>query len=107
MHEHPFSADNAPIVFRAMADMTRLRILDILLGGEQCVTELCRMLQIPQPFCSRHLGVLRHARLVVTQRSAQRVVYSLHPAVRAQLRKRERVLDLGCCEVRFPLQNVP
>ena len=105
MSEHPFSADNAPVVFRAMADTTRLRILDVLLGGEQCVTQLCQALQIPQPFCSRHLGVLRHAHLVVTHRDAQRIVYSLHPAVRAELRNRERVLDLGCCEVRFPVQD--
>ncbi len=107
MEEHPFTAENAPLVFRAMADATRLRILDFLLSGERCVTELCQTLQLSQPFCSRHLGVLRHARLVVTRRDAQRVVYSLHPAVRAELHKRSRVLDLGCCEVRFPVQDVP
>ena len=101
--QHPFTAENAPGVFRAMADPTRLKILDALLGGERCVTQLCAELHIAQPFCSRHLAVLRHAHLVVTHREAQRAVYSLHPAVHAELQNGERVLDLGCCELRFPM----
>ena len=31
--EHPFTAENAPEVFRAMADPTRLKILDLLLAS--------------------------------------------------------------------------
>ena len=103
--EHPFTAENAPLVFQAMADATRLRLLEVLLGGEQCVSELCKALQIAQPFCSRHLAVLRHAHLVVSHRKAQRIVYSLHRAVHAKLRNHLRILDLGCCEVRFPVQD--
>jgi ArsR family transcriptional regulator, arsenate/arsenite/antimonite-responsive transcriptional repressor len=51
-------------VFRAFADPTRLRILNLLRGGERCVCELVEALRVPQPKASRHLAYLRRAGLV-------------------------------------------
>jgi len=51
-------------VFRAFADPTRLRILNLLAEGEVCVCDLCGVLDEIQPKVSRHLAYLRRAGLV-------------------------------------------
>jgi ArsR family transcriptional regulator, arsenate/arsenite/antimonite-responsive transcriptional repressor len=52
------------VLFRAFADETRLRLLNLLLDGETCVCHLCDVLKKPQPTVSRHLAYLRRAGLV-------------------------------------------
>ncbi|MFG0332345.1 MAG: ArsR/SmtB family transcription factor [Maioricimonas sp. JB049] len=56
------------MVFRACADRTRLRILNLLRGGELCVCDLVEVLDVPQPTASRHLAYLRRAGLVVVRK---------------------------------------
>src|SRR3990167_2592942 len=51
-------------VFTALADGTRLRILNLLNEGELCVCDLIRILKEPQSKVSRHLAYLRRAGLV-------------------------------------------
>ena len=51
-------------LFRAFADPTRLRILNLLVEGEVCVCDLCSILHEIQPKVSRHLAYLRRAGLV-------------------------------------------
>jgi len=51
-------------VFTALADKTRLRILNLLSEGELCVCDLIRILKEPQSKISRHLAYLRRSRLV-------------------------------------------
>ena len=53
-----------PDLFRAFADPTRLRILNLLVEGEVCVCDLCGVLGEIQPKISRHLAYLRRAGLV-------------------------------------------
>jgi len=53
-----------PDVFRAFADPTRLRILNLLAEREVCVCDLCTVLDEIQPKISRHLAYLRRAGLV-------------------------------------------
>lgn len=55
---------NADDLFAAVADPTRLRILNLLQTGELCVCDLVEVLRLPQPKVSRHLAVLRKAGLV-------------------------------------------
>lgn len=54
--------------FIALSDVTRLRILNLLRGGELCVGDLVRLLAVPQPKASRHLACLRKAGLVTARR---------------------------------------
>ncbi len=54
----------APDLFRAFADVTRLRLLSLLLEGELCVCDLCDVLDEIQPKISRHLAYLRRAGLL-------------------------------------------
>ena len=57
----------APILFRALSDPTRIRILHLLKGGELCVCDLMEILRVPQAKTSRHLAYLRKAGLVTAR----------------------------------------
>src|SRR5687768_6960461 len=86
---------------RALGDVTRLRIMDLLLDGPLNVGEIATALDTPPYQASRHLSILRAAGLVVAERDAQWVVYTLHPDVRARSATGKRSLDLGCCAIRI------
>lgn len=64
-------------LMKAAGEPTRLRILNLLTRGSVCVCDMQSVLGIPQPTISRHLGVLRHAGLVMDDRQGTRMVYSL------------------------------
>lgn len=87
-------------MFRAFADPTRLRILNLLLSGELCVCDIVSALRIPQPTASRHLAYLRKAGLVLARREGLWIHYRLSPP---QSQFHRKLLDcLGCC-----FQDVP
>ena len=58
-------------IFRAFADETRLRLLNLLLERELCVCELCEVLDLAQPNASRHLAYLRRAGLVTVRQQGK------------------------------------
>ncbi len=64
-------------LFKALADVTRLRILNLLLAGEVCVCDIHDTLGIPQPKASRHLAYLRASGLVDARKDGQWVHYKL------------------------------
>ena len=64
-------------MFRAFADPTRLRILNLLLRGELCVCDIVSTLDAPQPTVSRHLAYLRKARLVEARKDGLWMHYTL------------------------------
>lgn len=66
-----------PDLFRAFADETRLRILNLLGEGELCVCDLCLVLRETQPKVSRHLATLRRAGLVRVRREGKWKHYAL------------------------------
>ena len=70
---------------RALADDSRLVMLDALAKGPLTVNELAALLPIARPGVSRHLRVLREAELVEVRQDAQRRVYSLRPQPLAEL----------------------
>jgi DNA-binding transcriptional ArsR family regulator len=64
--------------FQALADSTRLDILDRLRReGEATVGELVDALGCPQPKVSRHLKVLKESGLVLDRREGRNVTYAL------------------------------
>jgi ArsR family transcriptional regulator, arsenate/arsenite/antimonite-responsive transcriptional repressor len=68
------------LAFRALADLTRVRILRLLLDEALCVGDLVTALDIPQPTASRHLAYLRKSGLVVGERRGQWSFYKLAPS---------------------------
>jgi DNA-binding transcriptional ArsR family regulator len=67
-------------VFRAIADPTRRAILDRLRAGPAPVNELAAEFEQSRPAISKHLRVLREARLVTEQRAGRERLYQLQPA---------------------------
>ena len=63
-------------IFKAMADRTRQRALALLTKYELSVSELVEVLQQPQSTVSRHLKILRDARLVRDRRSGTTALYA-------------------------------
>ena len=64
-------------ILKALADETRLRVVEMLLTGPHCVEEITARLKMSQPRVSRHLRILRESGLVETRRDRRRVYYSL------------------------------
>ena len=74
-------------LFKALADETRLRILNLLCRRELCVCQIVEVLEIGQSKASRHLAHLRHAGLVTDRREGLWMYYSLSdPRVELQRR---------------------
>lgn len=66
-------------VFGAISDPTRRAILDLMLKTPMSVSEISEEFPaITQPGISKHLGVLRRAKLVKVTIKAQKRVYSLN-----------------------------
>ncbi len=64
-------------LLEAIADPTRLRLLNVLHAGEFCVCDLQATLGLSEPMVSRHLARLRFANLVTADRDGARMVYRL------------------------------
>jgi ArsR family transcriptional regulator, arsenate/arsenite/antimonite-responsive transcriptional repressor len=64
--------------FRALADETRLRILERLRDGEQCVCDLTDGLRVSQSRMSFHLKALKDAGLVTDRKDGRWVYYALN-----------------------------
>jgi DNA-binding transcriptional ArsR family regulator len=71
---------NADYVFKALADPTRRAIFEGLTReGEQTVHALTRRAGISQPAVSKHLTVLKRAKLVGHRREGRETHYSARP----------------------------
>ncbi|HLL72866.1 MAG TPA: metalloregulator ArsR/SmtB family transcription factor [Pyrinomonadaceae bacterium] len=108
-------------LFRALADRTRLRLLNLIGSDEVCVCFFVEVLAESQPKISRHLAYLRRAGVVAARREGKWMHYSIavpadeHAArlfaeVRAWLaedremqRDRERLVKV-CCAISPPVQ---
>lgn len=64
-------------VFKALGDMTRLRIMALLSRQELCVCVICKALCIPQPTASKHLNRLRLSGLIRCRRLSQWCYYRI------------------------------
>jgi ArsR family transcriptional regulator len=107
------------ILLRALADRTRLRLLNLIGDREVCVCFFVEILKTSQPKISRHLAYLRRAGIVTSRRDGKWMHYRIkEPAdatakrvfddVRnwlqtdgAMARERERLEGI-CCGTRTP-----
>jgi ArsR family transcriptional regulator len=64
-------------LFRAFADETRLRILNLLMKGELCVCDVMKVLKQPQSKISRHFAYLKRAGLVAVRKDGLWMYYRL------------------------------
>lgn len=107
------------LFFRALADRTRLRLLNLIGDREVCVCFLVEILGTNQPKISRHLAYLRRAGIVSARRDGKWMHYRIaEPANETAKRFLEEVrtwlendqamkaerrrLDGICCGIRMP-----
>ena len=64
-------------IFKALADKTRLRILNLLRAREMCVCEIMIALDLTQPTASHHLRILESVELVEDLRKGKWVFYKI------------------------------
>ncbi len=106
-----FSLDH---LFRALADPTRLRLLNLIADREICVCYFVGILGISQPKVSRHLAYLRRAGIVAARREGKWMHYRLavpsdaevaavlrvtleHLKKRPEMQRDLARLDFACC----------
>jgi DNA-binding transcriptional ArsR family regulator len=81
-------------LLKALAQPTRLRILELLAEGERCVCEIQPAVEGEQSNISKHLAFLRSRGLVVGDRQGMRVMYRLaDPRVINLVRETENLLS--------------
>ena len=70
---------DAELFFSALADRTRLRLLNLMRGGEVCVCFFAETLGTNNPKISRHLAYLKRADLVTGRRDGKWMHYRINP----------------------------
>jgi ArsR family transcriptional regulator, lead/cadmium/zinc/bismuth-responsive transcriptional repressor len=64
-------------LFRMLGDGTRVRILDTLAQGEQCVSDIAELVGMSESAVSHQLRLLRATRLVRVRRTGRQAFYAL------------------------------
>src|SRR5881275_400996 len=115
---------NAELFFAALADKTRLRLLNLMRDGEVCVCFFAGTLGTNNPKISRHLAYLKRAGLVAGRRDGKWMHYRINKPTdtnRAailedvfksfendpQMKKDKKILTNVCCAPRAPVQITP
>lgn len=76
--------NNLEKYFKGLADINRLRMLNLLLHGELCGCDIQYVLDTSQPNVSRHLQYLKNSGLVLDRRDGYRIYYRLAEPVVGQ-----------------------
>ena len=67
------------LIFKALCDENRIRILKLLRSGEKCACLLLDDLQITQPTLSHHMKILCNSKIVVGRKEGKWTYYSISP----------------------------
>ncbi|NLW25259.1 MAG: winged helix-turn-helix transcriptional regulator [Clostridia bacterium] len=76
---------NQNLVFKALADSNRRKILSLLREKDMTAGEIADFFNISKPSISHHLNLLKQAHLVIDERQGQNIVYSLNTTVFQEL----------------------
>jgi DNA-binding transcriptional ArsR family regulator len=68
-------------VFKALADPTRRKILELLSQCDRNAGEIAEYFNISKPSISHHLNILKNADLISDERQGQNIIYSLNTTV--------------------------
>ena len=84
-------------VLKALADANRLRALRALQGGELCVCRLIALLDLAPSTVSKHLSILRAARLVESRKEGRWLYY--RPTSGSRISSTSQMLSLVFAEM--------
>lgn len=82
-------------IFQALADETRLAILEMLKQKEHNVSEIVERFSISQPSISHHLDILKRAGLVKSEKRGREVYYQF---------KGNTIIE--CCGMQFSALDI-
>ena len=69
-------------VFLAFCDETRLKVLELLKGGEQCAATLLLHVEVAQSTLSHHMKILEESGIVIARKVGKWTYYSICEAGR-------------------------
>jgi len=61
-------------VFKALADPTRLKIIECVENGEKCICEIIPYTGKSQPNVSQHLKVMKHAGIIDERKDGTKIM---------------------------------
>jgi ArsR family transcriptional regulator len=74
---HPKTLDLKADILKAMAQPTRLRILELLRDGEKCICEIIPAINGEQSNISRHISLMQKSHLVSTRKEGVKVMVKI------------------------------
>ena len=94
------------MVFKAFCDENRVRILNLLRGGEKCACKLLEELSISQPTLSHHMKILCDSGIVQGRKEGKWMHYRIRPEGLQEVRDFLQALENSqtydeekpCCE---------
>lgn len=92
------------LIFKAMADETRLKIIKMLTGGELCGCRILESFDITQPTLSYHMKILCDSKIVNCRRDGAWMRYSINSSTLEYVKdffgefKLEGGCDDSCCK---------
>lgn len=93
--------------FRALSHPVRIKILEILIGGDRSVQELQEALKLDQPVVSQQLAVLRNQGIVTSEKNGLSVRYALRdPAIEDLLDVARRIFNNHLVNTRGMLREL-
>ena len=89
-------------LLKALADDTRFKIIEYLLGGEKCVCEIFPYVKRTQSTVSTHLGNLEDAEVLESRREGKRIFYKIKDKRVCDIFKalgnpKGKILKQNCC----------
>ena len=91
VHHHTLHSEavlsKTAVLFHALGDTERLRLMELLFDGPHCVSELAAETGQSMSMISQRLKILHHANLVQKQRSGKHIYYTLSDEHIVQLLK--------------------
>ncbi len=77
-------------LFKIFGDSTRIKILNVLINNELCVSEIAEILNISQSAISHQLRILKTSKLVKYRKEETQIYYSLDDD------HVEKIFKMGC-----------
>lgn len=92
------------LIFKALCDENRVKILKLLCSGEKCACKILEELNITQPTLSHHMKILCDSEIVVGRKEGKWMHYSISEKGASQAKEMLNELtavngtDCSCCE---------
>ncbi len=94
------SSSDWAVILKALADETRLKIINELLNRETSVNKLANTLGMEQYNISKHLKILESNGLIKKRKEGIHRIYNVTDEFKSRLSD-DKELELGCCKFKF------